>query len=55
MQDNPNYIFANLEQVFCRHYWTIQNDKHVYLQLNNLKQESTKRVEVYYERLLKIG
>ncbi len=31
------------------------NDEHVYLLLKNLKQESTKRVEVYYETLLKLA
>ncbi len=51
MRDNPNCRFVDLEQTFYRRYQTMQNDEHVYLQLKNLKQESTERVEVYYERL----
>ncbi len=43
VQDNPNYKFANLEQAFCRHYCTMQNDERVYLQLKNLKQESIEK------------
>jgi hypothetical protein len=31
MQYNPNRRFVNLEQAFCRHYQTMQNDEHVYL------------------------
>jgi hypothetical protein len=54
MQDNPNYRFADLEQNFCRHYRIMQNDEQVYIQLKNLKQESIERIEVYYERLLKL-
>ncbi len=52
MRDNPNCRFVDLEQAFYRHYQTMQNGEHVYLQLKNLKQESKERVEVYYERLL---
>jgi hypothetical protein len=54
MQNKPNYTFANLKQAFSRHCYNVHNDEQVYLQLKNLKQESTKRVEVYYERLLKL-
>jgi hypothetical protein len=41
MRDNPNCRFAYLEQAFCKCYWIVQNDEHVYLQLKNLKHEST--------------
>jgi hypothetical protein len=33
----------------------MHNDEQVYVQLKNLKQESTERVDVYYERLLKLA
>jgi hypothetical protein len=52
MRNNPNCRLIDLEQAFYRHYRTMQNDEQVYLQLKNLKQESLKRIEVYYERLL---
>jgi hypothetical protein len=52
MWDNPNYKFANLEQALCRCYQKVQNDEQVYLQLNNLKQESIERIEVSCETLL---
>lgn len=54
MWDNPNYKFANLEQALCRCYQKVQNDEQVYLQLNNLKQESIERIEVSCETLLKL-
>jgi hypothetical protein len=37
MRDHPNYKFIDLKQVFNKHYWTMQNDEQVYLQLKNLK------------------
>jgi hypothetical protein len=37
MSNHPNYRFVDLKQAFCRRYWTMHNDKHVYLQLKNLK------------------
>jgi hypothetical protein len=40
---------------FCERYKKIQNDEQVYLQLKNMKQEKNERVEVYYERLLKLA
>ncbi len=41
VQDHPNYRSTNLEQAFCRHYRTMQNDEQVYLKLKNLRREST--------------
>jgi hypothetical protein len=29
--DHLNYIFANLDQAFCKQYQVMQNDEHVYL------------------------
>jgi hypothetical protein len=55
MQHNPNCRFAYLKQIFYRHYQTMWNDEHVYLQQKNLKHESVKRIEMYYERLLKLA
>ncbi len=36
-------------------YRKVQNDEHVQLQLKNMKQEKNERVEVYYEKLLKLA
>ncbi len=54
IQDHPNYRFVDLEQAFCKRYQSMQNDELVYLKLKNLKRKSIERVEVYYERLLKL-
>ncbi len=54
MQDNPNHRFVDLKQAFCRYYMIMQNDEQVYLQLKNLKLESTERIKVYYAIILKL-
>jgi len=36
-------------------YKKFQNDEQVYLKLKNMKHENNERVEVYYERLLKLA
>jgi hypothetical protein len=55
MRNNPNCRFANLKQAFYRRYQIMQNDEQVHLQLKNLKQKSTDKIDVYYERLLKMA
>jgi hypothetical protein len=52
VQDNPNYEFANLEQAFCRHYCTMQNDERVYL---NLKQKSIEKNKSVLWKTIEIG
>jgi hypothetical protein len=55
MGDYPNYTFAKL-QLFCYKWFIIfQNDEQLYLQLKNMKEEKNERVEVYYDRLLKLA
>jgi hypothetical protein len=54
MRNHPHYKFVDLEHAFCKHYMIVHNDEQMYLQFKNLKHETTKRVEVYYERLLKL-
>jgi hypothetical protein len=39
---------------FCK-VQKVQNDEQVYLELKSMKQEKEWRVEVYYERLLKLA
>ncbi len=36
-------------------YKKFQNDEQVYLKLKNMQHEKNERVEVYYERLLKLA
>jgi hypothetical protein len=48
-------IFVELKLVFCKRYRKVQNDEQVYLYLKNMKHEKNERVEVYYEKLLKLA
>jgi hypothetical protein len=43
-----------LEATFCKHYFTIQNDEQVSMAFRVIKQGSNEKVEVYYERILKL-
>jgi hypothetical protein len=54
MKNHPHYRIVDLEHAFCKHYMIVYNDEQMYLQLNSLKHETTKKVHVYYERLLKL-
>jgi len=47
-------IFLELTHAFCKCHQKIQSDKQIYMELKNMKQEKTKRVEVYYERIHKL-
>jgi hypothetical protein len=31
VQDHPSCMFGKLEQVFCKCFWTLQNDEEVYM------------------------
>jgi hypothetical protein len=48
-----DYIFLKLTKAFCKCHQKTQNDKQIYMELKNVKQMKTKRVEVYYERIQK--
>ncbi len=54
MGDYPNCTFAKLQLTLCKQFITFDNDEQVYLQLKSMKQEKNEKVEVYYERLLKL-
>lgn len=43
-----------MEVAFCKHFRTIQNDEQVYMAFTVIKQGNDKKVEVYYERILKL-
>jgi hypothetical protein len=55
MSEFPGYIFLELTQAFCKHHWKTQNDEQIYMELKNMKQEETKKVEVYYEWIQKLA
>ncbi len=55
MLEFPNYIFSKLTQAFCKCQQKTQNDKQTYMELKNMMQKETKRVEVYYERIQKLA
>jgi hypothetical protein len=44
-----------LETAFCKRYHTVQNDEQVYMALRVIKHGSDEKVEVYYERILKVA
>jgi len=50
-----DYIFLELTQAFCKCHQRTQNDEQIYMELKNMKQEEIERVEVYYERILKLA
>ncbi len=54
VQDHPNCTFEKLEQAFCKRFKIMKNDEEVYMQLQNIQQQTTEHVEVYYECLLKL-
>jgi len=54
MSKFPNYIFSELTHAFCQRHQKTQNDKQIYMELKNMKQEETKKVEVYYEWIQKL-
>jgi len=49
MSKLPNFTFLELTHAFCKRHEKTQNDKQIYMDLKNMKQEETKKVEVYYE------
>jgi hypothetical protein len=50
-----DYIFLELTHAFCKRHQKIQNDKQIYMDLKNMKQEETQKVEVYYEWIQKLA
>jgi hypothetical protein len=48
-------IFEKLEVVFCKCYWKVQMDEQMYMALWMIKQVGDKKVEVYYEHILKLA
>ncbi len=55
MGDYLNCTFVELQLAFHYRFGIIQNDEQIYLQLKNMKHEENEKVEVYYERLLKLA
>jgi hypothetical protein len=55
MGDYLNCTFVELQLAFHYRFGIIQNDEQIYTQLKNMKHEENEKVEVYYERLLKLA
>jgi hypothetical protein len=55
MQFHPKCTFAKLEVAFCKCYQNVQIDKQIYMALKVIKQAKNKKVEVYYEYILKLA
>jgi len=55
MGDYLDGTFAKLQLAFCKRYKKVHDDEQVYLQLKNMKHEKNEKVEVYYERSLKLA
>jgi hypothetical protein len=51
MSEFHDYIFSKFIRAFCKCHHKIQNDKQIYMELKNMKQEDITRVEVYYKRI----
>ncbi len=46
-----NCTFEKLEPTFYKRFKTLKNNEEVYMQLQNIQQQTTKHVEVYYDSL----
>jgi hypothetical protein len=55
MSKFPNFTFSELTQAFYKRHRKTQNDEQIYMELKNMKQKETKRVDVYYERIQKLA
>jgi hypothetical protein len=42
MSEFLDHIFSKLTHAFCKRHWNIQNDKQIYIELKNMKQEEIK-------------
>jgi hypothetical protein len=54
MQAHPVCKFKELEVAFYKNYQKVQIDEQVYMSLWVIKQGGDKKVQVYYERILKL-
>jgi len=48
-------MFLKLTHTFCKRHQKTQNDEQIYMEFKNMKQEETKKVEVYYEWIQKLA
>jgi len=49
------YKFEKLEATFYKHYQKVQMDEQVYMALWVIKQGGDKKVDIYYEHILKLA
>jgi hypothetical protein len=55
MEAHPICKFKELEATFYKHYQNVQTDKQMYMALRVIRQGGDKKVEVYYECILKLA
>jgi hypothetical protein len=55
IQDHPKCTFEELEHAFCKQFKIVKNNEEVYMQLQNIQQQTIESVKVYYEHLLKLA
>jgi hypothetical protein len=55
MQSHMSCIYRELKVAFCKWYCIVQNNEHFYMAFKVIKQGNDKKVEVYYERILKLA
>jgi hypothetical protein len=54
VQDHPNCTFEELEQTSCEQFKIVKHNEEVYIQLQNIQQQTAECVEVYDECMLKL-
>jgi hypothetical protein len=54
MQTHPICKFEELQVAFCKRYQKVQMNEQVYITLRMIKQGGNKKVEVYYDHILKL-
>jgi hypothetical protein len=54
VQYHPECTFVELEVAFRKCYRKVQTNEHVHMALKVIKQTTDKKVEVYYECILKL-
>lgn len=55
MQCHPKCTFVKLKATFGKCYQKVQIDEQVYMALRVIKQAMNKKMEVYYEHILKLA
>jgi hypothetical protein len=55
MQNFCDYILSKLTHAFCKSHRKTQNHEQIYMELKNIQQQESEKVEVYYEWIHKLA